>query len=172
MPNSFSFAQIERFKREAKQLRHNTPITHSQALDRIAEANGYDNWSLLMKHSDLSLVSQEPPVQEVITVARAPFEFTRTHDEIRQALRKVPEPSYGRSSAIDEARWLTEDICHEFTSAENAVDFAVDYMTSLLTVPRFRINLASKANWEMRCWLPYCVHPTNDEGRFRHTRSS
>lgn len=47
---AFSPAQIERFKREAKVLHRTSGVPHSQALDRIAAANGYENWSLLMKH--------------------------------------------------------------------------------------------------------------------------
>lgn len=51
MANSFTPAQIERFRREAKKLHRELSITHSDALDRIAAQHGFTNWSLLMKHS-------------------------------------------------------------------------------------------------------------------------
>ena len=53
MTASFTIAQVERFKREAKRLHRDSHISHSQALDQIANANGYNNWSLLTK--DLSV---------------------------------------------------------------------------------------------------------------------
>lgn len=71
----------------------------------------------------------------------------------------LPESRDLYRSRADEALVLTEDICDKFVSAANSVDFAVAYMSSLLTAPRFHIYLASRANWEMRCWLPYGVHP-------------
>lgn len=51
MATSFSSAQLERFRREAKKLSRELSITHSEALDRIAGQNGFTNWSLLAKHS-------------------------------------------------------------------------------------------------------------------------
>lgn len=71
MTASFTLSQIERFKREAKQLHRATPIAHSQALDRIANANGYSNWSLLAKHSDTHDALNAKS-------ARPSFRFTRT----------------------------------------------------------------------------------------------
>lgn len=159
MPNSISTAQIERFKREAKQLRRTSTVTHSQALDRIAEANGYDNWSLLMKHNDSS------PTDHLARNREAIFRFTRTHDEMRQALRVIPAPRYGDLSRTDQALTQTEAICKKFTSARNAVDFAIDYVTCLLAVPRFKIYAATRVYIEMRRWLPYCALPINDETR-------
>lgn len=41
MATSFSPAQLERFRREAKELRRDLSITHSAALDRIANRHGY-----------------------------------------------------------------------------------------------------------------------------------
>ncbi len=150
MPNSITPDQIERFKSEAKKLRRTTALSHSQALDRIAQANGYSNWSLLMKHN---------PVDEKVHLATLPppFRFTRTLDEMREALRKLPESKYGEPSRSDKARLLAEDVCHEFISAVNAVDFAIDYMTCLLAVPRFKVSAASPVYWEMRFWLPYAA---------------
>lgn len=51
MVTSFTPAQLERFRREAKKLGRELSITHSDALDRIATQHGFTNWSLLSKHS-------------------------------------------------------------------------------------------------------------------------
>lgn len=150
MPNSFSHTHIERLKREAKLLGRAQSIGHSQALDRVAEANGY----ALMKHCSPSAISL-PASTGMPPALRPPLVFTRAAEAMREALRKVPERRYARR--IDDARRLTQDICHEFASAANALDYAIDYMTVLLTVPRYKIQAASTVNWEMRCWLPYEV---------------
>jgi len=55
MATSFSPAQLECFRREAKKLSRELSITHSEALDQIAVQNGFRNWSLLSKHSSASL---------------------------------------------------------------------------------------------------------------------
>lgn len=157
----FSPAQIERFKREAKQLCRITPhLSHSAALDRIAVLNGYANWSVLHKHSDSNVKSSE---LQVVSITPAPFVFARTAEDMRVALRKIPETRYGYPSRTDEARAKTDDIRERFASAENAVGYAVGYVSSLLTVPRFYVFSASRANWEMRCWLPYCIHAVADD---------
>lgn len=51
MVMSFNPVQLERFRREAKKLRRELSIPHSEALDRIAAQNGFTKWSLLSKHS-------------------------------------------------------------------------------------------------------------------------
>lgn len=159
MATSFTFAQIERFRREAKQLCRTTPnLIHSAALDQIAIQNGYANWSLLHKHSPGPIATPT-----VASVTPSPFMFGRTPAEMRQALRKFPETRSGSPSRTHEARAQTENIRDRFVSAENAVDFAVAYVSSLLMVPRYYIYTASRANWELRCWLPYCVHPIADD---------
>lgn len=64
MATSFSSAQLERFRREAKKLRRELSITHSEALDRIAAQHGFTNWSLLARHSDAAsaiATLAEPP---------------------------------------------------------------------------------------------------------------
>lgn len=62
MATSFSPAQLERFRREAKKLSRELSITHSEALDRIAVQNGFTNWSLLSKHSSVpNAVAPVPP---------------------------------------------------------------------------------------------------------------
>lgn len=165
MLNSFSIAQIEVFKREAKQLCRTTPITHSQALDRIADANGYDNWSLLMRRSNPTQVSHAAPSREMLVVERNDLIFTRTPDEIRTALRVISVPRYSMTSRMDEALRQTDDICFKFASADNAVNFAADYVASLLKVPRFKIYSATTVYMEMRRWLPYCVHEVKGDVR-------
>lgn len=160
MATIFSVAQIEHFKREAKQLcRTNSNFTHSAALDLIASRHGYPNWSVLHKHSVGNGTSILTAVTPSVT---PPYLFDRTREEMARAIRKLPENRDRYPSRADEALTLTEDICDKFASAENSVDFAVAYMASLLTMPRFRIYSASRANWEMRCWLPYCVHSADD----------
>ncbi|MDP2219576.1 MAG: hypothetical protein Q8K34_05150, partial [Hydrogenophaga sp.] len=150
---TFSHAQIEQFKRKAKLNKQVSAIPHSQALDLVAQDNGYGNWSLLMKHS--SMHGSPGPKR-----ARPKFRFTRTPELMRLALRKVPEPSgIDAPRRVDFARQKIDDISQAFGSAPNVVEFAIDYMTCLLTVPRFRLDSASTAYWEMRSWLPYYVHP-------------
>lgn len=63
MAISFSTAQLERFRREAKKFCRESSITHSEALDRIAVQLGFTNWSLLVKHSDAppANIRTEPP---------------------------------------------------------------------------------------------------------------
>lgn len=61
MATSFSSAQLERFRREAKKLSRELSITHSEALDRIAARHGYQNWSLLAKHGEGKLAAVAPP---------------------------------------------------------------------------------------------------------------
>lgn len=64
MATFFSPSQLERFRREAKQLGRRLSITHSEALDRIAAQHGFTNWSLLSKHSDAAQTTTteaEPP---------------------------------------------------------------------------------------------------------------
>lgn len=157
----FSSAQIERFKRQAKSLcRTNLHLSHSAALDSIAIKNGYQNWSLLHKHCAGAGVSNIAQIKPIIN---APWEFNRTPEEFKIALKKLPE---GKSSLSqrDHARTLIDDISDKFVSADNAVDVAIVYMSNLLALPRYLIYPASRVYWEMRCWLPYCIHHTDNAG--------
>lgn len=152
MPDYFSAAQIEHLKREAKQLcRASSLLTHSQALDRIALANGHRNWSLLMKNA--TSLDAGPP----------PYRFSRTSEEMRLALHKVQLSTYSRTPRVDAARQLVGDLSHQFISAHNAIEFAIDYMHCLLSVPRFKIYAATTVNWEMRCWLPYAARKLGED---------
>lgn len=165
---SFSAAQIERFKREAKVLRRTSPLSHSEALDRIAEANGFPNWSLLMKHSD----ADDGPVASRSRRARPPHRFLRTPEQMRLALRKVPDPRglYGPTRA-DSAQAFVEDLTQSFASALNVVDFAIEYMTCLLAVPRLKIYSTTTVYWEMRSWLPYFFQEVEDDRQIVVNRS-
>ncbi len=164
MATIFSTAQIERFKREAKRLCRTTPSqSHSAALDHIAVQNGYPNWSLLHKHSRLH---SEHATSQTVSVLPPLFLFIRTTEEMREALRKLPETRDRYLSRTDEARAQVEGIRDLFVSPANAVDYAIAYLSGLLALPRLRIDPASKANWEIRCWLPYCVHPITDDNDY------
>lgn len=153
MPVTFTLAQIEQFKLRAKFISRSNSISHSTALDQLAHENGFNNWSLLMKHAVLPGEIRLPSKY---------LRFARTTEEMRSALRKVLEPRYVTNSRVDEAERQVLDIYEDFGSALNAVDFAVAYVTCLLTVPRFKINTASRAYWEVRLWLPYDVQPLNE----------
>lgn len=165
MTASFTIAQVDRFKREAKRLHRDSHISHSQALDQIANTNGYSNWSLLSKHSD----AQDTLKAKIV---RPPFRFARTPELMRSALLKVPEPrGWGRPTRSDHAQQQVEDLSSAFTSAQNAVEFAIDYVTCLLTVPRFKLYTAAPAYWEMRSWLPYSCHSVEDDTHILVNRS-
>ncbi|MEQ1685759.1 MAG: hypothetical protein ABL916_19100 [Burkholderiaceae bacterium] len=75
---SYTPAQIERFKRQAKVLHRASAIPHSQALDRVATANGYSNWSLLMKHSDATGTTNSNGVRPPVPLARTTEEMHLT----------------------------------------------------------------------------------------------
>lgn len=153
MPVTFTLAQIEHLKLRAKFVSRSNSISHSVALDQLAHENGFSNWSLLMKHA--------VPADE-IQIPSKYLRFTRTAEEMRSALRTVPETRYNFNSRVEEAERQARDIHEEFGSALNAVDFAVAYVTCLLTVPRFRVDMASRVYWELRVWLPYEVHALNE----------
>lgn len=151
MPEHYSAAQIEHLKREAKRLSRASMIPHSKALDQVAATKGHRNWSLLMKNAAESPAG--PP----------PYRFARTAEEMRMALHKVQLPAYSRTPRVDAARQMVEDLSHKFVTAQNAVDFAIDYMGCLLSVPRFKIYAATRVNWELRCWLPYAAKQLDDD---------
>lgn len=151
MPENYSAAQIAHLKREAKRLSHASMIPHSKALDQVAATKGHRNWSLLMKNAAESPTG--PP----------PYRFARTAEEMRLALQKVQLPSYSRSPRVDAARQMVEDLSLKFITAQNAVDFAIDYMRCLLSVPRFKVYAATRVNWELRCWLPYAAKQLGDD---------
>lgn len=148
MPVQLTPAQIEQLKLRAKFVSRFNSVSHNVALDQLAHENGFSNWSLLMKHA---------VVEPYLKLPSKYLKFTRTQQEMRDALRKIPGTRYNYSSRVEEAEHQTLDICQEFGSARNAVDFAIAYIECLLAVPRFRVDRASKAYWEVRLWLPYEV---------------
>ncbi|HSI48939.1 MAG TPA: hypothetical protein VLA61_11755 [Ideonella sp.] len=156
MTASFTFAQIERFKREAKQLHRTSSISHSEALDQIAVANGHGNWSLLMKQSG---TAEHAAAKSM----RSPFQFARTPEQMRLALRSAAKsPGWEAPDRRDLAKAQVQDLSQLFVTPQNAVAFAIDYMTCLLTVPRFKMYDEAPAYWEMRSWLPYSCHEIDD----------
>lgn len=48
---TYSVAQLEQFRRNAKRLARQQGIPHNEALDQIAREHGFKNWSLLSKQS-------------------------------------------------------------------------------------------------------------------------
>lgn len=160
MPNSFSTGHIERLKREAKLLCRNSPITHSEALDTIAKANGFGNWSLLMRHTEAPCIATA--ISNEVAQRPLGFTFSRTSDEMREASRVISYKRYG-AMQDEAARKEVADICSEFVSASNAIDFAISYIECLLTIPRISINSGATIYHEMRRWLPYYVQPISDE---------
>jgi hypothetical protein len=154
MANIFSFAQIEQFKLHAKFLSRNSKIAHAAALDQVAHKNGFSNWALLMMHAG--------PAEEN-TPAKKYYRFTRTMEEMRQAIRKIASSTFTYQAKRETpAEEQTLEICHKFGDGPNAVDFAIAYVECLLSVPRFRVHYASKAYSEMRRWLPYELAPISD----------
>jgi hypothetical protein len=152
MSNIYTPAQIEQFKRDATRLARRESLTHAVALDQIAAVRGYSNWSLLVKLAASHQRDAVSPRPE-----RPPHLLVRTTEAMRQAMRKTT-PAPGNGSSHDRLRAQIEDLSAQFISAENALDFAITYMERALDVARFSVHSQSLTYYEMRCWLPYCVH--------------
>lgn len=60
MPHAVSPSKFEILKRQAARLKQEAGIAHSQALDRVATANGFANWSLLAKSVAPQTVQAKP----------------------------------------------------------------------------------------------------------------
>src|SRR4051812_25365065 len=84
VPKNFSAIEIDYLRRQAKDLSRSESIPLYEAQNRIAKSNGWANWSLLHKHG----------VHTAAVSGPRPFLFTRSDEEMRQALRKVPEPGF------------------------------------------------------------------------------
>lgn len=106
---SYTPAQIERFKRQAKVLHRASAIPHSQALDRVATANGYNNWSLLMKQSDALGAANSNGVHP-------PTPFRRTTAEMHLAVKGVAVLPPDAKTYFD-TLWSAQ-------SADAAIDFS------------------------------------------------
>jgi len=157
MANTFSDVDIKRFRFQAKHLSRRSNIAYTEALDAVAHEQGFSTWALLMKHAG--------PVDAAAAVvpSREYFRFTRTTDEMHQAMRKVQskEPYYHRDHEHPAER-LTAQIFDKFEDGANAVTFAIEYVECLLSVPQFRIHVDSQVRAEMRYWLPYQVSQLNE----------
>ena len=154
MSNTYSPAQIDQFKRNAKRLVRDESLTHSAALDKIAVESGYPNWSLLSKSASSYQTGTVLPPRE-----KSPHLLLRTVEEMRQTMRKAAQ-DLGHDPFL---RAQINDLSRQFTSAENALNFAISYMECALSVDRFSIHSLSFAYYEMRCWLPYCCHVVADD---------
>lgn len=142
----FTHTQVKRFKSNAKKQSVTQSIHLHQALDDIAHAQGYSNWALMIKHAGPPALQSNPQ-----------FAFVRTIEEMRERMLNQPqtiERVEGRHARpyID-----VPDIWQKFKSPMSVVNFAIDYMTLLLSVPRFSVGRRSHVYWEMRLWLPYAV---------------
>ncbi|MAF02083.1 hypothetical protein [Herbaspirillum sp.] len=150
---SFSPAEIQQLKLQAKFNSRNKNVSRIVALDELANAHGFSTWALLIKHAG----------PEDGAPARKYFQFRRTVEEMRRSIRKI-EPSrierYPRTGQVGDA--FIAEICQEFGDAANAFDFAISYMRCVLQVPRFSIHVASEAYAEMRRWLPYQLAEAGD----------
>lgn len=51
------------------------------------------------------------------------------------------------------------NLSKRFADVENAFDFAIAYMETLLSVPRLSVPSKSQVESEIDTWLPYCVRP-------------
>lgn len=144
--------EIEFLRRKAKSLQKTEQISHTEALDRLAQLKNYRNWALLVKHGDTlpkPLLSAGPV-------------FQRSAEEMKAALRKVPYPRWGSQSRSEAARQQVADLSGEFVDPRNALAYAIAYMETLVAVPRFKVWATSPAYWELRCWMPYAVVPAGE----------
>jgi uncharacterized protein YozE (UPF0346 family) len=159
MLNLYSSSKIDQLKRDANRLARNNSIGHSAALDQVAASHGYSNWSQLVKRraSHPGVVAPDAPKPEH-------FIFSRTTEAMYQAMRKA-QP--GKSAGVDsgEIRFQIQDLSKRFISTSNAIDFAISYMECALSIARYSVHGESLAYYEMRCWLPYCLHVVDGDLR-------
>lgn len=157
MPNSYTPSQIEQLKRDAKRLARSNSISHSQALDQIAASHGHANWSQLAKR-----INSSQREVNAIQAQPQPLRFSRTVEAMYQAMRKTtPEP--GPGTTVSRLRARVADLSTKLVSARNAIDFAIAYVECALKAPRYAVSGQSLAYYEMRCWLPYCIHVVVDD---------
>lgn len=141
----FTIHQVEVLRRAAKKISRAEGVSHGHALDKLAQENGFKNWSLLQKNG-----VSDPSLPQA-------FIFRRTDDEVSQSLRVVraPRSRWDQQTSSEAALGQTKDLSQKFISPINAVEFSIAYMTALLRRVRFLVAEGSVAKWEMRCWLPY-----------------
>lgn len=144
MPSNYFPAQIEQLKRKAKLLARSSNVSHSNALDQVAIEEGFANWSSLMKSNR----------------GFAPYHFERSEEAWKEALRPTKDGEEYRPQTFGPR---LEPIHANFVSPWHAIQFAIDYMQSILSRPRYRVPARSLALVEMRWWLPYVVHEVEDD---------
>jgi hypothetical protein len=135
MSTSFSTAQVEQLRRNAKRLGRTLSISHSEALDRIAAQHGFKNWSLLSKHS---------------TPASAPAGATQ------DAPPTAPKPSEARAALDPRKRYYLhgdryEDDPSRYYCAHCDVFFDAAHFASHGPHAGERY-LSSLARWAKRGW--------------------
>lgn len=146
MPTNYFPAQIEQLKRKAKLLARSSNVSHNKALDQVAIQEGFTNWSLLMKsHQNF-----------------VPYRFERSEEAWKEALRPTKDGEMRRPQTFG-----LESIYAHFVSPWHATNFALEYMRSVLSRPRYQIHSLSLARAEMRWWLPYVVHEVDDDAAER-----
>jgi len=88
MKVSFSPAQIEQLKRDAKRLARLHALSLSQAQNAVAVKHGFQNWSLLKKHELTSSGAAAPPPHVNLagsTKLTAPRQYLHGDEEERSA---------------------------------------------------------------------------------------
>lgn len=69
MAQSISISFLPQLRRDAKRLAHQEHLSHTQALDRIAQERGYTNWSLLVRNATYQPSSTSPAATQPDTPA-------------------------------------------------------------------------------------------------------
>jgi len=138
--------QIDRLDRQARQMRRQHNISLNEARRLLAQQLGWPNWEVLLRQR---------------TETPQPFRFERASSDmyaatLARAYLKPPTSPYAPAGV------LVQPVAERFVSGLNAIQFAVDYVRLLLTVPRFYVSRkTSQAYLEMRTWLPYLVAPVD-----------
>lgn len=148
MSNYLSPNEIERLRREAKQVSKAEGIGHQQALHRLARAQGHPNWDMLQR------VQAAP-------APRFPV-FQRSQDEMKNAFRKVRELD-GIGSIEKKVRQELPDLCEQFANPLSALEYGYRYMQVALSLPRYAPSPFSVSYLEMRIYLPYVLEPVPDQ---------
>ncbi|WP_422016045.1 hypothetical protein [Roseateles sp.] len=151
MQTNLSPNDIERLRREAKQISRDEGCTYTEAINRQAVKMGYPNWAL-MQHA-VSTMPRRFPI------------FDRSLDEMRQAFRKVKGLD-GMRDADTAMRRQMPDLSTQFANPMSALEYARDYLELALSLPRFDPHMHSVAWIEMRVLLPYVFEPLTGTDRF------
>lgn len=108
MLKSVSTARFEALKRQAKRfVRNRQNLTHSQALDELARAEGFGNWSLLAKgveHGPSSITTENAPVAQNHTVRLLAY-IASSDPTVRWSHEEQVATRYP-SSRYESFRWI------------------------------------------------------------------